>query len=74
MVLALYVNSDKVIELYRHPEGLWLVCPLLLFWVSRVWLCARRGELHEDPVLFALHDSVSRCVALIAALVVLISA
>ncbi|MGE0746436.1 MAG: UbiA family prenyltransferase [Rhodospirillales bacterium] len=74
MVLALYVNSAKVIELYRYPEGLWLVCPLLLFWVSRVWLCARRGELHDDPVLFALRDSVSRCVAMIAALVVLLSA
>ncbi|MBM3485659.1 MAG: UbiA family prenyltransferase [Alphaproteobacteria bacterium] len=65
LVLALYVNSEKVLLLYRHPEAVWLVCPLILYWISRVWLAARRGTLQEDPVLFALRDSPSRCVALI---------
>jgi hypothetical protein len=36
-----------------------LACPLLLFWISRVWLFAHRGDLHDDPVVFALKDRAS---------------
>jgi 4-hydroxybenzoate polyprenyltransferase len=56
LVLALYVNSQQVIELYRHPLLLLFICPLMLYWVSRIWLIAHRGQMHGDPVLFALKD------------------
>lgn len=56
LVLALYINSSDVEVLYKHPEFIWLFCPLLLYWISRMWLMARRNELHEDPVLFAIRD------------------
>ncbi len=56
LVLALYVNSREVLVLYRHPTLLLLGCPLLLYWISRVWLIAHRGQMHEDPVVFALKD------------------
>ena len=56
LVLALYVNSPQVLELYQHPLLLLLICPLLLYWISRVWLLAHRGQMHTDPVLFALKD------------------
>lgn len=56
LVLALYINSDAVLRLYSRPELIWLLCPLLLYIVSRIWLLARRQELEEDPVLFALQD------------------
>jgi len=59
LVLALYVNSDDVMKLYRYPVLLLLVCPLLLYWISRVWLLAQRGRMHEDPIVFALRDPVS---------------
>lgn len=59
LVLALYVNSQEVRVLYTHPTLLLLVCPLLLFWVSRVWLIAHRGAMHDDPVVFAIKDWVS---------------
>jgi len=59
LVFALYINSPEIKVLYQVPEALWLVLPVLLFWVSRIWLLAHRGVLHEDPVLFALHDKVS---------------
>lgn len=59
LVLALYVNSREVLELYRHPLVLLLICPLLLYWVSRIWLLAHRGNMHDDPVVFALRDPVS---------------
>jgi len=47
LVLALYINSETAHALYRHPELIWLLCPLLLYLLSRVWLLARRGQLHE---------------------------
>lgn len=59
LVLALYVNSQDVRILYRHPNLLLLICALLLFWISRVWLLAHRGQMHDDPVVFALKDRTS---------------
>jgi 4-hydroxybenzoate polyprenyltransferase len=56
LVAALYVNSSDVVKLYSRPEALWLVCPLLLFWTSRVWILAHRGLMHDDPVVFAVSD------------------
>lgn len=71
LVLALYINSAEIRELYQRPEAIWLLCPLLLYWISRVWLGAHRGKLHDDPVVFALKDHVSRLVLLLAAAIVL---
>ncbi len=58
MVLALYIN-EAPIELYKSPELMWISCPILLFWLSRVWLIAHRGEMHDDPIVFAVKDRVS---------------
>jgi 4-hydroxybenzoate polyprenyltransferase len=62
LVLALYINDASHWELYRHPEWMWAACPLLLFWLSRVWLLAHRGEMHDDPIVFAFRDRLSRWV------------
>ncbi len=70
LVLALYVNSEQVRVLYHHPLRLLLICPLFLFWISRVWLLAHRGGLHDDPVLFALRDRMSYLVALLTLLII----
>ena len=59
LVLALYINGETAKELYKRPEVLWLLCPTLLYWISRIWLLAARGQMHEDPVLFAVHDRAS---------------
>jgi 4-hydroxybenzoate polyprenyltransferase/phosphoserine phosphatase len=59
LVLALYVNSEQVRTLYAHPTLLLLVCPLLLYWIARIWLLAHRGQMHEDPTAFAFKDWVS---------------
>ncbi len=71
LVLALYINSSASETLYRHPQVLWLLCPLLLYWVSRVWIVAHRGAMHDDPVIFAVVDPVSRVLLVLAALIVL---
>jgi len=60
LVLALYINSDDVRINYVHPELVWLLCPLLLYWISRMWQKAGRGEMHDDPIVFALKDRISR--------------
>lgn len=70
LVLALYINSTASEALYRHQEVLWLLCPLLLYWISRVWLIAHRGGMHDDPVVFALVDRVSRVLLALCAIVV----
>lgn len=63
LVSALYINSDKVKVLYHHPAFLWLVSPILLYWISRIWLIAHRGGMHDDPVVFAAKDKGSWAVA-----------
>lgn len=71
LVLALYVSSSDVARLYTAPRRLFLLCPLALYWVSRLWLQARRGEVHHDPVVHALQDPGSYVVGALAAAVVL---
>lgn len=56
IVLGLYVNSAKVVELYARPGLLLLACPLLLAWIVRVWLLTYRGKMHDDPTAFAFKD------------------
>ena len=60
LVLALYINDINALNLYQSPKWMWVACPLLLFWLSRVWLLAHRGQMHDDPIVFALRDVVSR--------------
>jgi 4-hydroxybenzoate polyprenyltransferase len=69
LVLALYVNSQAVLKLYHRPELLLLGCPILLFWISRVWLIAHRGQMDDDPIVFALRDWVSHLLGLLMLLV-----
>jgi 4-hydroxybenzoate polyprenyltransferase/phosphoserine phosphatase len=74
LVLALYVNSPELLPLYRHPDALWVLCPILLFWVSRVLMLSHRGDMHDDPVVFALRDRVSLLVGAAAVAALIISA
>lgn len=65
LVSVLYINNLTADVLYQHPVRLWPVSLAVLYWVSRIWLLAHRGELHEDPVLFAIHDRASYVVVLL---------
>lgn len=73
IVLALYINSPEVNVLYRSPSVMWLLCVLLLYWISRVWITAQRGGMDEDPVIFALEDRASRIVLLLSTMVILLA-
>lgn len=63
LVLALYISSGDVQALYETPEILWLICPLLLYWLLRMVMKAHRGEMTDDPIVFAFTDSV--CIAIV---------
>lgn len=59
LVFALYINTADVAQRYAQPQWLWLSCPALLYWVSRMWIKEGRGEVHDDPLLYALRDAGS---------------
>jgi 4-hydroxybenzoate polyprenyltransferase len=67
LVLALYIATDKAQTLYQRRELLWFLCPLLLYWISYVWLTAHRGKMPGDPVEFATGDRTSRILILLMA-------
>lgn len=73
LVLALYINSPIVESLYRHPQAIWFLCVLLLYWISRIWLKAHRGQMYDDPVVFALKDKISLVICVLAAITVLVA-
>lgn len=65
LVMTLYVNSPAVVELYAHPEALWGVCAVLLYWITRAVMVAHRGNMHDDPVVYAAKDRISQMCLLI---------
>lgn len=59
LIFALYISSPDVIALYRNPQLLWGICVILVYWLGRVYFLADRGEMHQDPVIFAATDRIS---------------
>ncbi|MBS1800624.1 MAG: UbiA family prenyltransferase [Acidobacteria bacterium] len=70
-VLTLYISNLDAEQLYSHTKRLWLLVPVLLLWISRLWLQASRGELDEDPVVYAITDRRSLLLGALVALIVL---
>jgi 4-hydroxybenzoate polyprenyltransferase len=71
VVLALYVNAPEVTAMYSRPQVLGMLCPLLLFWITRLWFRAGRKVLHDDPVVEALKDPASYVAAAAGAAIML---
>lgn len=69
LVLALYVNSPEVSLLYHHPKIIWGLVPVMLYWVSRIWMETHRGHMHDDPLVYALKDRISLLTGVAAAVV-----
>lgn len=69
LVLAFYINNPAVARLYNRPAALWLACPVLLYWISRIWLLAHRKQMLHDPVVFTLTDRQSWLIGLIFLLI-----
>jgi 4-hydroxybenzoate polyprenyltransferase len=73
LVLALYINSPEIEPLYHRPKAIWMLCVLMLYWISRVWMTAHRGGMHDDPVVYALRDRVSLGIGLLAVITVAVA-
>ncbi|GHU06678.1 hypothetical protein FACS1894158_13880 [Betaproteobacteria bacterium] len=73
LVLALYINDVAASMLYRSPQWMWGACLLLLYWLSRTWINAHRGLMHDDPIVFALRDKVSYLTAFLFVLIFLLA-
>ncbi len=74
LVLALYVHSDEVQEMYATPALLWPLCPLILYMLLRIWMLARRGHMEDDPVVFIISDWRSQLCTVVGATLVLLAA
>ena len=73
VVFSLYISGRDVTGLYAHPQRMWLITPIMILWISRVWLLASRGELDEDPVIFAVTDRMSLLLGFAAVCVILLA-
>ncbi len=71
IILALYINSNQVVRNYSQPEFIWLLCLFLLYWTTRAWLLAYRGEMNSDPIIFALRDRASWVIAFLSIIVIM---
>jgi 4-hydroxybenzoate polyprenyltransferase len=72
-IFALYISSDAVNQLYSRPQILWLVGPLLMFWIARALMLAGRRLMDDDPVVFALKDRVSLMTVAAATLLIVVA-
>jgi 4-hydroxybenzoate polyprenyltransferase len=70
LVMALYLNSPDLVKLYRHPQLMWCLVPLLSYWISRAIMIANRGSMHDDPIVFAFGDRASQVSGLVALAVI----
>lgn len=71
--LTMYLNSEYVVSSYLSPHLLWMICPLLLFWIYRAWMWAKRDKIDDDPVVFAVKDKVSIYTAVLVAVLFVVS-
>jgi 4-hydroxybenzoate polyprenyltransferase len=71
LVLALYINGNDVSSLYSHPWVLWLLGPCFLYWITRIWLIAGRGQMHDDPIIFTFKDRASYVVGAIVMAIIM---
>jgi len=74
LVLALYISLEDVQLLYPHPELLWFTCPLVLYWVLRMVIKTHRGEMTDDPILFAATDRGSLATVILCGLITVAAA
>jgi 4-hydroxybenzoate polyprenyltransferase/phosphoserine phosphatase len=68
LVLAMYIQDERTAALYRHPQYIWIACPVMLYWISRAWVIAHRGDMNDDPIVFAARDRMSLIVVALCSL------
>ena len=66
LVLIFHINSPVVIKQYSFPDILWIICFVMLFWISRIIYVSNKGQIKDDPIVYAVSDKISYlCLAII---------
>lgn len=73
VVLSFYINSPEVLVHYSNPRAIWLLCPTILYWITRIWLISRRGRMHDDPIVFAIKDRTSLFIGVACLVIILLA-
>ncbi len=74
LVLALYLNTPDIAKMYSHPKVVWGLVPIMLYWISRIWMETHRGNMHDDPLVYALKDRTSLVTGVAAAVLLFFAA
>ena len=72
-IMGLYINSPVITQYYSNPKIIWFLFPLITYWLGRLWILANRGEVNEDPLIFALKDTTSVLVAALCAITLILA-
>ena len=72
-IMGLYINSPLITQFYSNPKVIWLLLPLLIYWLGRLWILANRGEVNEDPLIFAIKDRTSLFVGTLTAITLVVA-
>jgi len=70
LVFAFYINSPEVLPLYRHPQVLWAICVALIYWLTRLIMLSNRGQVHDDPIVYAFGDWASYITGVVVAVLI----
>lgn len=73
VMFGLFISAAESDYRYQSPEFLWIVAVALIYWLSRIWIKTSRGEMHDDPVIFAIKDRTSRIVVMLMLAATLVS-
>jgi len=70
LVIALFIDSSDVLLNYQRHQILWLICPAVLYWISRIWIKTTRGQMDDDPIVYSIRDKGSQIIAFLVALII----
>ncbi len=73
LVFVLYIDSSASLQNYNNPDVLYLIAPILFVWLTRVWLLTWRGDMHDDPVAFAIKDRTSQLMGIAMAILMILA-
>jgi 4-hydroxybenzoate polyprenyltransferase len=59
VVFGMFISMPETSQRYASPDLMWIAGLGLLYWVARLWIKTSRGEMHDDPIVFALKDAGS---------------
>lgn len=73
VVFGLFISAPETQVRYATPELLWISAIGLIYWLARLWIKTARGEMHDDPIIYAIKDYGSQITILAIITVVIVA-